>query len=389
MKKLFLFISCCLSALCTFAQGDIQFHVLKSAQTDLSASVAESLDLRLKQILNRNSAATADAYNVFAIEPVIEMGDVVSTEGMVQNVSVAKGELTLLAKNAVDGMMYYSVVVPLKGDATGDKEKAMKTMVANLKVTDPVFTRFIRTARQKIQDYYAANCAVILQQAQSLYEQGKYGEAMSYLSAISVSVPCYEQASVLLAELAKLQPQAPDTVVIERVVERPVEVEKVVEVPVEVEKIVEVPVEVERIVEVPVVVEKPVIVERPVEQPVAAPEELDCEISISTQDLRFKVLKCFGDVVQKRITIVGQFTNVTNDNWKSVRVEFRSAFTANGVELKDKTPQDYWQNFPTKVPTPREFYVTKLTEKVKRFSFVELYVNGTTIEIRNLPVEWE
>ena len=36
-------------------------------------------------------------------------------------------------------------------------------MISALRTTDPVYTRFIRIARQKIQDYYAANCATILQ----------------------------------------------------------------------------------------------------------------------------------------------------------------------------------------------------------------------------------
>ena len=60
-------------------------------------------------------------------------------------------------------------------------------------------------------------------------------------------------------------------VIVEKIVEVPVEVEKIIEVPVEkeviVEKVVEVPVEVERIVEVPV--EKEVIVEKIVEVPVS------------------------------------------------------------------------------------------------------------------------
>lgn len=356
-----------MAALVSFAQGELQFQLLRSAQTDLPVAVVESLDLRLKQILNRNGAAAADPLNVFAIEPVVEMTDVLSTEGLVQNVSVAKGELTLFARNLVDGTTYYSQVIPLKGDAVGGKEKAMKTMIANLKVTDPVFTRFVRTTRKKIEDYYAANCALILQQAQGLYERQKYQEAISYLSAVSVALPCYEQASALQSELLKLRPDSdvPDTVVVEHVVAVPVPV--VVEV------------------------EKPVVVERPVGQPApsVSPRSLDCRISISTQDLRFKVLKCFGNSEQKRITIVGEVTNVTDDNWRSVRVEFRSAFTSDGEELKNRESQDFWQNFPSKVSVPKEFYVTRLTRKVESFSFVELFINGTTIEIRNLPVEWQ
>lgn len=104
-------------------------------------------------------------------------------------------------------------------------------MIMGIRATDPIYTRFIRIARQKIQDYYAVNCATILQKAQSLYSLKRYEEALSYLSAISESVPCYEQASVLQAELAQYVPGTqPDTVIIEKVIEKPVEVEKIVEV---------------------------------------------------------------------------------------------------------------------------------------------------------------
>ena len=57
--------------------------------------------------------------------------------------------------------------------------------------TDPVYTCFIRIARQKIQDYYAANCATILQKAQSLYGLKKIqGGIELSISAVSESVPC-------------------------------------------------------------------------------------------------------------------------------------------------------------------------------------------------------
>ena len=227
MKRLLFLLLACVCGLGAFAQGEIQFTILKSAQEELPPSVVEALDLRLKQIFNRNSAASANGYNVFAIEPVFELSDVMTTAGMMQEVSVVKGELTLIAKNLVDGTMYYSMIIPVKGNGVGGEEKAMKNMIGNIKATNTAFTRFIRTTREKIQDYYAANCAIILQKAQGLFDQKKYQEAMNYLSAISETLPCYEQAAVLLKELYNYVPSEPDTVIVERVVEKPVEVEKI------------------------------------------------------------------------------------------------------------------------------------------------------------------
>ena len=375
MKKLLLSISFALSALSGLAQGEIQFHINRSSQKDITEAVANALDLKLKQIMNRNSAASADMYSVFAIEPAIELTDVLSTEGLVQNVSVAQGNLTLVAKNAVDGLMYYSVTIPVKGDAVGNGEKAMLKMISNIKVTDAVYTRFIRIARQKIDKYYAANCGLILQQAQRLFGQGRYGEARSYLSAVSISLPCYEQASALDAEIARNIPveTVPDTVVVEKVVERPVEVEKVVEKPVVIEKIIEKPVIVEN-------------VEKPVDDPVSG--DADCEISISTQDFTFKVVRCFGNMMQKRITIQAEVTNVTGDNIKETLVKLVSAYTGDGVQLKSLDTDALWQDFPSRLTVPRNFYITKIDSKVQKISFAEISIGRTTVEIRNLPIEW-
>ena len=331
------------------AQGNLQFNINRSAQKDISEKVVNTLDLKLKQIMNRNSAAAADAYNVFAIDPSIELTDIVSTEGMVQNVSVAKGNLTLIAKNKIDGAMYYTMTIPVKGDAFGDKEKALLKMISNIKVTDPAFTRFIRLSRQKIEEYYDANCSVILQKAKSLSDQGKYKEAMSYLSAISPSLPCYQQSSELEKEIsANIPVEVPhDTVVVEK------EEEKIVEK--EVEKIVEKP---------------------------------DCQISISTQDFTFKVIECVGDMTQRRITIKAAITNVTTGNIKNLWVRMLSAYTGEGVQLNELSCENYYQDFPSKITVPRNFYITKIDSKINKLSFVDLKLGDTVVEIRNLPVRW-
>lgn len=381
MKKLLLLILICASPLMAFAQSEIQFTILKSTQADLPEGVSDALDLRLKQIFTRNSAASANQYNVFAIEPVFEISDAITTEGLVQEVSVVKGELTLIAKNSVDETMYYSMVIPVRGNAVGDNGKAMKTMIGNIKSTDPKFTRFIRVARQKIEDYYAANCATILQRAQGLYDQKKYQEAVSYLSAVSDALPCYEQASVLLKELSDYMPAGPDTVIVERVVEKPVEVEKIVEV----EKVVEKPVVVEKIVERPVVVEK--VVEKPV---VRETPKVNCEITFSTNRLQFKILKCIGNASLQRVTILAEMTNVDTNRNTDEFLKFISAVTDDGTECqKFQIQNGAWMKMPPRVALRREFSVTNVFDKFSSFSYIELLIADTHVYIRNLPIQWQ
>lgn len=369
MKKVLLLILICASSLLAFAQSEIQFTLLKTSQTEIPQGVIDALDLKLKQVLTRNSAASANRYNVFAIEPTIELTEVLTSEGLMQNVSVAQGELVLMAKNIVDGTMYYSMTIPIKGNGVGDKEKAMKAMIVDLKTTNNAFTRFIRTTRQKINDYYAANCATILQRAQDLYDQKKYQEAVSYLSAVSDALPCYEQALVLLKELSDYMPAGPDTVIVQKVVE----------------KIVEKPVVVEKIVEKPVIVEK--VVEKPVEREIP---KADCEVTYSTNKLMLKVLKCSGNAAQQRITILVEVTNLdTNKNTEEF-LKFVSAFTDSGVECRNFELQDnsHWLKMPPRIAIRREFYVTNVMDKFSSFSYVELNIANTRVFIKNLPVRW-
>ena len=161
--------------------------------TEVSAGAAKLLETRLKQILTRNSAGAAQEQNVFAIRPELSILEKKTTAGLIENVTLVKGELTLVAINRIDGCLYHSVSIPLSGQAkvTDDPYKAM---IQGIKSTDPQFSRFIRVAREKIDTYYAENCGVIMQKAQSLYKMKKYKEARSYLSAISEAIPCFDMA---------------------------------------------------------------------------------------------------------------------------------------------------------------------------------------------------
>ena len=58
-------------AIVGYAQSDIHFSTVKATDKNLPAEVIDALDLKMHQVLNRNSAAAADVYNVFAIEPAL------------------------------------------------------------------------------------------------------------------------------------------------------------------------------------------------------------------------------------------------------------------------------------------------------------------------------
>lgn len=381
MKKIILQILFVLSATVVKAQTDIQFSVLKAQPDGMSASVVEALDLKLRQVFSRNSAAASDLYNVFEVEPTLTYEKTVSTlNGVALDVAIAKGELVLIARNKIDGAEYHSASMELEGEALGSKDKAFKSMIKNIKVTDPAYTHFINTARKKIADYYASNCAFILQKAKALYNQRRYQEAISYLSAATANIPCYDQAYALQKEMLEKIGTAPDTVVVEKVVEKPVVVEKVVEKPVVVEK----------------VVEKPVVVEKVVEKPVPTPEPAkpEYELTISKPDIEFRLISCTGNPTQKRITIKAEYSN-QNVNMTKGDIAFETAIDDNGKELERQNMavltngSGYdWVSMPARVTLKHDFYVVNYDHQMETLSYVKLKVRDAWVEIRNLKVEW-
>ena len=88
------------------AQDAINFTAVEPVEGDMSQQVANALKLKVEQILSRNGAGATSMYNAFVVEPQLNLLEEMSTEGLIRNVSLIKAELTLLAKNALDGSLY-------------------------------------------------------------------------------------------------------------------------------------------------------------------------------------------------------------------------------------------------------------------------------------------
>ncbi len=58
------------------------------------------------------------------------------------------------------------------------------------------------------------------------------------------------------------------------------------------------------------------------------------------------------------------------------------------VKLNSLDTDGLYQEYPSRVTRPRNFYITGVNSKIPGLSFVKLGIGGTTVEIRNLPVQW-
>lgn len=180
------------------AQNTINFTAVYPDNDKLSNDIKEGLKQKVEQIIGRNNAGATSIYNAFIIQPELDVQDTKSTEGLVRNVTLVTGELTLTAKNLYDESIYGTLIVNLEGDAAGNQETALKALMKNIKITNPAFTRFIRTTREKIMDHYMENCQTIMTKAQTMISTDKIEEAMGYLGSVPEVVPCYEDISSLM-----------------------------------------------------------------------------------------------------------------------------------------------------------------------------------------------
>lgn len=373
MNRLLTFIAACaIASVSASAQTDVRFVIAPVENPEIAQSECEVIDTRLREAFNRSQAVSGNPSSVFTIIPTVTLEEAAESEGLVREVARIKASLTLTAVNTVDATEYHSVTVPLKANATGGKEAAMKSLARSIRPTDPVYVRFIRTARERIADYYAANCATLLKKAQVLTDSGQYGEAMSILSAVPENLSCYDQAADMIVQIAPyIRSEVPDTVVIERVVEVPVE--KIVEVPAEPEPVVE-----------PEPVETPVKPEKP-----SVPE---CKITVDSDMITVKILSCTGNPGTGRITIKTEIVNLDHrkDNYYAT---FRKAFSSDGVKLDELMQQGTkystgYLSLPDRIPVKFELQIGNTTEAIDMLSFLEFSLDNIKVTVRDLQVKW-
>lgn len=369
-KKLWVCLMALLGLSLTAVAGEtaVKFYLDDLKNSSMPADVAGAIEDKLLAALSRTEAVDMSPHNVFHIIPAVDFTEVAETEGMMREVARVQADLKLSAWNPIDGTVYNTVIIPLKGSAAGGKDAAMRKLANSVKATDPVFVRFVRTSRQRIQDHYAENCGNIIAQAQRLKGMGRYAEAASYLSAVPPSVACFDQSEALMGEVMPYLMQTPDTVVVEKVVET------VVEVPVE---------------QQPEAEETPVVTE-PVAQAPASSGLGD--VTIEGQNIDFEILSCKGDLKRRSIIITARALNDNLDDAR-VYVNLDNAITSDGTEFRDLRLNDHnygsgYVAMPEGVPVKMQITIPGVRSRIDKLTYMGMTIRGIAVTVRNLPVSW-
>lgn len=381
-----LVIAMAVSASAVAQESAVKFKVLPLEGDGIPTNVESTIQRKLVSAFDRSKASTENVYNVFAVKVQYEITESSESEGFVREVATVGVDMTLSAVNIVDHEIYYTTTIPLSGSASGGTDAALKKLANSLKVNDPVYVRFIRNARNRIADYYAENCAIVVEKARRLVQLKEYEVAACYLSAITPEVSCYDDASTLFSEIVPFitEPTVtePDTVVIERVIEVPTKPDTVVvEVQAKPDTVV-----VDRVVEVPVR-------QQPTPTAPVAPKYEQPDIVIDNNNFDFKIVSCTGDLSRQSIVIEVLLKNRDkNFTETSTWTNFYTAIDDKGNSLDNRCYRDGNDinlRLPYNVELRSYYTINNIREKFSKLSYAEFRFSGVKVRVSNLKVNWK
>lgn len=428
-------------ACAALAQGTIHFTAITPDQNCYTDYGKDLIRKKVEQIIARNGAGATSIYNAFVIQPELNILEEKATEGLIQNVTLVKAEFSLTAKNIYDESVYGSVIVNVTGDATGDTEKALKALLSNIKSTNPAFTRFIRTTRDKILQHYNANCPTIIKKAQTMLSMGKIDDAIGYLSSVPEIVPCYEEAATMMTQAAQKAKslECDQLLLLARSMYIMKEYEKALFLLTKITSdspcnagaraltdsiakysaipaVAETPQPAETAEEAapapPPAPSAPAPVEpapapaapEPAPAAPAAPAPVEpapapapaYKLNVSCPDLDFHLISCIGNESSQTITLYCKLTNNGKNEPRAV-IRMQSAIDPSGATYDSFTQSSmhgcsdnmYGNNMPTEVAIGKCLVIKGVVKKIASLSYVEIYARDCKITLRNLPVTWK
>jgi len=200
-------VSCCFFLAKAQPADDIGKIALSVIMPDnvegLNVSQLSKLESKIVQITT-NSGMSASGFNQnFVIYPQFAIYETNVVEGGMKNITIVNVELSLFIKQVSNNLLFSSVSKSLKGSGSS-KELAITNVIAQIPVSDKEFASFIETGKQKIIQYYNANCNDIIKKADSYIKMQQYAQAIGLLMSIPEEVSaCYDKATSKAIEAYK------------------------------------------------------------------------------------------------------------------------------------------------------------------------------------------
>ncbi|WP_438425903.1 hypothetical protein [Aquimarina macrocephali] len=157
----------------------------------IPASAKKMLLNRLAQIITKNGISK-NAYNSrFILAPNISVlsKDITATAPPKTALNL---NVTLYIGDGVSGTLFASQSIELKG--VGNNEtKAYISAIKRLSPKNPEILEFVEKGKEKIIEYYNANCSNILKKAAALEAQNEFDEALVVLTNVPEASTCFNK----------------------------------------------------------------------------------------------------------------------------------------------------------------------------------------------------
>ncbi|MDD2821846.1 MAG: hypothetical protein PHW29_11335 [Flavobacterium sp.] len=177
--------------------GKIALTVYIPSQESMTEHTTIMLTNKLNQVLSTNGIANSSYNSRFIITANVNVmtKDLTATAPSMTALTL---DVTLYIGDGIDGKKFASKSLTLKGVGTNETKAyidAMKTINQN----DAGIQYFVTNAKDKIIDYYNANCAKLIKDVQVLDKQSLFEEAIFKLSSIPVECTnCFNKTMAII-----------------------------------------------------------------------------------------------------------------------------------------------------------------------------------------------
>jgi hypothetical protein len=170
--------------------------VIPSKVASMSEEAKEVLKSKLNQITTKNGLGGSGVSKRF----VITAGATVLTKDIAPTVPAIYTynlEVTLYIADGIDGTLFASHALSLKGTAKSDT-KAYIAALKEINASDKQYAAFIDEGKRKIVEYYNSQCDFMLKAAQAKADQREFDAAIASLVEVpDVCKDCFNKAKNL------------------------------------------------------------------------------------------------------------------------------------------------------------------------------------------------
>lgn len=194
MKRTLLLMAILLSCFSVIsAQGIEIAFALPSGNEHLSANTAKMLRSRFLPAMTENGVETAEISTI-AIKPEISFVNRQVVEGGTRNIHTSDIQFDFICTNLVTSTTFASCVITVRGEGFNDDE-AIRNALSKVSVEDRRLATFIRTAKDKIMDYYQQNLNSVISRARTFANIQQYGEGLALLLSCPATISGYTKVN--------------------------------------------------------------------------------------------------------------------------------------------------------------------------------------------------